>query len=415
MNLAHPTVPTGPRHGSADGVRGREPRASEVWAGEVWDTVVVGAGQAGLSAAHHLHRRGVRTVVLDANDGPGGAWQHRWDSLSMDDVHGIADLPDAPAPVRGPERANRVVPAWFARYEQSLGVPVLRPVRVDAVHAAGQLLRVEAHDTRPGGARTTWWTRTLVNATGTWERPFVPSYPGQDRFAGEQLHTSGYRGAQAFVGRRVAVVGAGASAVQLLGEIAPVTDTLWFTRREPTWAEADEPFDGAEVVRRVEQRVVAGLPPTSVVSVTGLRLRPQEQRAAALGAYRRHPMFTALEPHGLRMADGSFEPVDVVLWATGFRPATAHLAPLGLRSEHGGITLLPGPNGPQSATTAAADPRVQLVGYGPSASTIGGNRGGLAAAIAVVRHLRSHPLETDGALDLAPGAVEPALDPLPAG
>ncbi len=361
---------------------------------EIWDTVVIGAGQAGLSAAHHLERRGVRAVVLDANDAPGGAWQHRWDSLTMDGVHGVADLPDAPAPGRGPERANLVVPAWFGQYEQRLGVEVLRPVRVVAVHRAGELLRVTATvglgtEESPRTSRT-WWARTLVNATGTWNRPFVPSFPGQDRFAGLQLHTAGYRGAQEFVGRRVAVVGAGASAVQLLGEIAPVTDTLWFTRREPTWADADEPFNGSEVVRRVEQRVVAGLPPTSVVSVTGLRLRPQEQQAAALGAYRRHPMFTALEHHGLRMADGTFEPVDVVLWATGFRPATQHLAPLGLRTPHGGIALLPGPNGPQSTTTAAADPRVQLVGYGPSASTIGGNRGGLAAAIAVTRHLRSH-------------------------
>jgi hypothetical protein len=96
-------------------------------------------------------------------------------------------------------------------------------------------------------------------------------------------------------------------------------------------------------------------------------------------------MFARIEADGVRWADGSFEPVDVILWATGFRPAIGHLAPLGLRSPHGGIRLFTSTSDVQSATTAAVDPRVQLVGYGPSASTIGGNRAGRAAATAVHR------------------------------
>jgi hypothetical protein len=92
-------------------------------------------------------------------------------------------------------------------------------------------------------------------------------------------------------------------------------------------------------------------------------------------------MFARIEPDGVRWADGSFERVDAILWATGFRPAVRHLATLDLRSRYGGIQL------ERNGTTAVADPRVQLVGYGPSASTIGANRAGRAAAIAVSRHL----------------------------
>jgi NAD(P)H-nitrite reductase large subunit len=106
--------------------------------------------------------------------------------------------------------------------------------------------------------------------------------------------------------------------------------------------------------------------------VTGLALRAQEREAERLGAYERHPMFTAVEADGVRMPDGSLWPADVILWATGFRPAVGHLAPLRLRSPYGGIRL--------DGTTAVADPRVQLVGYGPSASTIGANRAGRVAA-----------------------------------
>jgi cation diffusion facilitator CzcD-associated flavoprotein CzcO len=340
---------------------------------DAYESVVIGAGQAGLSTSFHLRRLGVDHVVLDANDRPGGAWQHRWDSLTMDDVHGVADLPDSAAPGRGDAPANVVVPAWFETYEATFDLPVRRPVRVDRVTSEGELLVVHAGD-------ESWRTRTLVNATGTWATPFVPHYPGVETFRGRQLHASAYPGAAAFVGRRVLVVGGGASAVQLLGELAPVTETLWVTRRPPVWRTDEfDPEAGRAAVALVEERVRRGLPPASVVSVTGLALREQEREAERLGAYRRRPMFERVEPGGVRWADGSFEPVDVILWATGFRPTVSHLALLRLRSPHGGIRL--------DGTTAVEDPRVQLVGYGPSASTIGANRAGRAAAVAVNRWL----------------------------
>ncbi|QWF21042.1 NAD(P)/FAD-dependent oxidoreductase [Nocardioides sp. LMS-CY] len=341
---------------------------------EILDSVVIGAGQAGLSTSYHLKRRGLSHVVLDANAAPGGAWQHRWDSLSMHDVHGVAALPDADSPTGEQGRANVVVPAYFGSYEREHDLPVLRPVRVDRVESAGDLLVVRA-------GKRSWTTRTIVNATGTWSQPHLPYYPGIGSFRGEQLHTRHYPGPEHFRGRRVVVVGGGASAVQLLGEIAPVAaDTLWVTRREPVWRTDDfTPDRGREAVALVEDRVRRGLPPTSVVSVTGLALREQEREAERLGAYRRRPMFTRIEPGGVRMPDppadnGVLWPADVIVWATGFRPAIAHLAPLRLRSERGGIQL------DRGGTTAVADPRVQLVGYGPSASTIGANRAGRAAA-----------------------------------
>ncbi|MGK3868203.1 NAD(P)-binding protein, partial [Enterococcus faecium] len=73
--------------------------------------VVIGAGQAGLSAAYHLARSGFVSaldpsrdidapsfVVLDAEPEPGGAWRHRWESLTMSTVNGIFDLPGFPKP-----------------------------------------------------------------------------------------------------------------------------------------------------------------------------------------------------------------------------------------------------------------------------------------------------------------------------
>ncbi len=344
----------------------------------ILESVVIGAGQAGLSASYHLKRLGVEHVVLDANEHAGGAWQHRWDALTMLDVHGVAELPDDAPPARSTLRANQAVPATFAEYEHAHGLPVIRPVVVKRVTDEDGILVVQADAGR-------WRARTLVNATGTWTSPFLPHYPGMETFLGEQLHTVDYPGPEHFRGKRVLVVGGGASAVQFLGALAPLTDTLWATRRPPVWRTEDFTREaGAAAVALVEKRVAQGLPPESVVSVTGLALRPQEREAERLGAYEApRAMFERIEPDGVRWADGAFEAVDVILWATGFRPAIAHLGPLHLRSPQGGIQL----DRQGRGTTAVADPRIQMVGYGPSASTIGANRAGRSAARGVQRQL----------------------------
>ena len=95
-------------------------------------------------------------------------------------------------------------------------------------------------------------------------------------------------------------------------------------------------------------------------------------------------MFASIEPDGVRWADGTFVHADVILWCTGFRSALDHLAPLRLRGPGGGITMTG-----RLATRVAADPRIHLVGYGPSASTIGANRAGLAAATEALEFLHS--------------------------
>ena len=230
---------------------------------------------------------------------------------------------------------------------------------------------------------TTLRTRGLINATGTWEKPFIPYYPGAETFTGRQLHAHDYRNAAEFAGKHVVVVGAGISAVQLLDEISQVTSTTWVSRTEPGWREG--PFDpgaGRRAVALVEDRVRRGLPPRSVVSVTGLPVDDRIRAARARGVLTWNPIFNRIEPDGVRWADGTFRPAQVILWATGFRSALDHLAPLRLRGPGGGITMTG-----RLATQVAADPRIHLIGYGPSASTIGANRAGRAAAVELTRYL----------------------------
>ncbi|MEU0570722.1 FAD-dependent oxidoreductase [Nonomuraea sp. NPDC005983] len=348
------------------------------------DVVVIGAGQAGLSSAYFLRRFGFDPVVLDAGDGPGGAWRYRSPSLTMDKVHGIFDLPGVHREPNADGRrpASLVVPEYYADYERQLGVPVLRPVRVRAVaRGAGERLLVTADAGQ-------WAARAVVNATGTWTRPYWPYYPGAGDFRGRQLHYAGYRGPEEFAGLRVVVVGGGNSAAHVLSEIAGIASaTLWVTRRPPVFRDDNFGEDARrDAVAMVEERVRAGLPPQSVVAVTGLGYTPIVREALAKGALERLPMFSRITPDAVTWQDGRRFAADVIIWATGFRSALDHLAPLRLREPGGGIRM--------DGTQVLAEPRLQLVGYGPSASTIGANRAGREAARAVRRLLTAAPVPT---------------------
>jgi cation diffusion facilitator CzcD-associated flavoprotein CzcO len=350
------------------------------------DVVVIGAGQAGLSSAYHLKRRGLEPnrgfVVLDGSPNAGGAWQFRWPSLTLSTVNRIHDLPGMPFADAVDTGATDVaaavaVPRYYAAYEKAFDLPVYRPVSVTVVCDRGDWLNVETD-------RIAVSARGIINATGTWETPYIPEYPGAERFAGRQLHTRDYRTADEFAGQHVIVVGGGISAIQLLDEISRVTTTTWVTRRPPEFRTG--PFDeaaGRAAVALVEDRVRRGLPPTSVVSVTGLPVTPAVEAMRARGVLNRRPMFSEITEDGVRWPDGTAVRADVILWCTGFRSSLDHLAPLLLREPDGGIVMTG-----RLATQVAKDPRIHLVGYGPSASTIGANRAGAAAAAELMTFLR---------------------------
>src|SRR5690606_14844526 len=158
-----------------------------------FEVVVIGAGQAGLSSAYHLRKLGLARrdfVVLDQSPQAGGAWQFRWPSLTLSTVNRIHDLPGLGFAETVGQGADQVeaavaVPRYFAAYERQFDLPVLRPVQVKVVCERGDRFRVETD-------RGVFSARGIINATGTWETPYIPDYPGRDRFRGRQLHTRDY-------------------------------------------------------------------------------------------------------------------------------------------------------------------------------------------------------------------------------
>ncbi|MCX4419474.1 ArsO family NAD(P)H-dependent flavin-containing monooxygenase [Streptomyces mirabilis] len=346
--------------------------------------VVIGGGQAGLAAGYHLRRRGLDFVILDAQSRAGGAWQHAWDSLHLFSPAAYSSLPGRPMPVQPGKTypdAGHVV-RYLTGYEQRYELPVRRPVRVEAVRRDGGLLRVE---TDCG----TWRARAVISATGTWWRPFIPAVPGQDNFAGRQLHTTGYRRPSDFAGQRVVVAGGGNSGAQIAADLAAHggIDLTWVTQRPPRYLADDIDgralFDAASARRRAldEGRSDTG----GVASLGDIVAVPPVRTARDAGLLKAQPMFQRLTSDGVQWSNGTTAPVDAVIRCTGFRPALSHLVPLGLRGARGHIAT--------EGTRAVGEPRLHLLGYGDwtgpaSATLIGVGRPARDAARAIADQLR---------------------------
>ncbi|MFC4783880.1 ArsO family NAD(P)H-dependent flavin-containing monooxygenase [Nocardioides sp. MAHUQ-72] len=357
------------------------------------EVAVVGGGQAGLATAFHLRRAGLVPgqdfVVIDAAAQPGGAWSRMWEGLRLFSPSSYSSLPGWMMPAwddaeRGfPPRAHVV--DYLTRYEERYGLSVLRPHRVARVVRAdddpeGRLL-VDA-----GGLAVS--ARAVVSATGTWEQPFWPVYPGMDVFAGRQLHVADYRRPEDLAGQRVVVVGGGNSAAQVLAEVSTVAETLWVAQRPPRFLPDD--VDGRALFAAATARIQAlreGREHPGVGGLGDIVMVASVRDARERGVLEAVPMFSRLTRTGVAWPDGRECPADVVIWCTGFRPALRHLAPLRLRHD-GGRVAVGGPAG----TQAVDEPRLFLVGYGDwtgpaSATLIGVGRSARDTAGVVVDRL----------------------------
>ncbi|WP_020525253.1 ArsO family NAD(P)H-dependent flavin-containing monooxygenase [Catelliglobosispora koreensis] len=332
--------------------------------GRYADVVVIGGGQAGLAAGFYLRRHGVDFAILDAQTSPGGAWQHVWESLRLFSPAQFSSLPgwQMPIPEHGGYPDTAHVIDYLTRYEQRYQLPIRRGVTVTSVHRTEGGFRL---DTSDGG----WTARIVVSATGTWWQPFIPALARNSRFTGAQLHTVHYGKPQDFAGMRVAVVGAGNSGAQIAADLAGhAAQVRWMTHMTPRFLPDD--VDGRVLFQLANQRyraLKAGLPAPAGISELGdVVAVPPVRDARDAGRLHVMPMFTRLAPDGTQWSDGSSWPADAIIWATGFRPALHHLAPLHLQRVDGHPVT--------DGTAYRHDPRLHLLGYGdwtgPAAATL---------------------------------------------
>jgi cation diffusion facilitator CzcD-associated flavoprotein CzcO len=314
------------------------------------DAIIIGAGPAGLAAAHELNARGLESVILEKAACVGTVWRRHYDRLHLHTPRSISSLPGLKMPAafgRYPSRAQ------FVEYLESYAAKfALKPrfgAAVSAVRREGSRWRAEAsaHSTA---------APIVVVATGWADFPHLPTWSGMDFFKGPILHSSAYRNPEPFIGKRMLVVGFGNSGAEIALDLCEADVEVALSVRSPVCI-LPRDFLGIPVVdlaiaqRFLPAGLVDALNAPLLRLVVGsmeslgmkqadkgpVRMIKEEGRVPVLdvgavakireGKIKVRPAIEAFATNGVRFADGRKEGFDSVILATGFRPDLRGLLP----------------------------------------------------------------------------------------
>ena len=317
---------------------------------ETFDVIVVGGGQSGLAVGYYLRRTGLSYLILDNQKEAGGAWLHTWKSLRLFSPAQWSSLPGMIMTGGSDYYPTRDVTIEYLKYyESKYNLPVRRGHKVTSVTRADDGFQIET-------SKGTFFTKAVVNATGSFDKPYVPSYKNASKFMGTIIHSSQYEAPESLIKKRVAIVGEGNSGAQILAEVSKVTGTIWITQKEPRFLpdhiDGRYLFDAATQMYEAQKAGKQYKPPSlgDIVMVDSVK----EARARrVLKSLRPFDHFTE---DSLVWADGHEEKIDVVIFCTGFKPALQHLSGLGVVNFEGKAET----NGTKSTAVDA----LWFVGYG---------------------------------------------------
>ncbi|HKU03243.1 MAG TPA: NAD(P)-binding domain-containing protein [Arthrobacter sp.] len=187
---------------------------------EATNTVVVGAGQAGLATSYWLAQRGVEHVVLERRDALGGAWQDRWDSFYLNTPNFSVAVPgksyDGPEPDGFISRDATI--DFFRRYAQDINAPVQLRTEVTRIAPTDTGFAVET-------GQGSWSARNVVLASGAFQRPRMPAAVGISPGV-LQVHSHEYRSPAQLPDGAVLVVGTGQSGGQITEDLLDAGRTV---------------------------------------------------------------------------------------------------------------------------------------------------------------------------------------------
>jgi putative flavoprotein involved in K+ transport len=280
------------------------------------EVLVVGGGQAGLTAGYYLSRAGVPFTILDAGTRVGDSWRQRWDSLELFTVGRYSSLPGLPFP-GDPERfaGKDDVADYLESYAEAFNLPLRAGTAVTALRRSGSGYRIEAD------GRTEYSANQVIVATGAYQRPYVPKLSDKLDAAVAQLHSADYKNPDQLPHGDVLVVGGANSGVQIAQELSRTRSARLAVGTKPLrlprrilgkslhwWG------DHLGIIRAPVGRFRQPKRSGDLLIGTGYKELARRHGVELLGRA------VGADGRTVRCADGREIDVDVVIWATGFRP-----------------------------------------------------------------------------------------------
>jgi putative flavoprotein involved in K+ transport len=314
-------------------------------------TVIIGAGQAGLSAGYYLTRRGLPFVILDANNRIGDSWRNRWDSLHLFTparYDGLAGMP-FPAPGQSFPSKNEMAD-YLEAYAKRFELPVRTGIKVDGLSRQGGHYLVTAGDRR-------FQAEHVIIAMALFQHPRTPTFATELHPGILQIHSRDYRNPSQLRGGDVLIVGAGNSGAEIGVEVARTHPVLLAGRNVGQipidtrnwqgklmfpliwWAWEHVLTEKTKPGRKVQAGMLQGHGDPLI------RLKDRDLVEAGITRTARIAGVCEGRP---QTEDGDVLDVANVIWATGFKPDFAWLDLPGLDSsghldsERGAVKGQPG-------------------------------------------------------------------------
>ena len=319
---------------------------------KIYDVILIGGGQSALACGYYLRRTDLEYLILDNQENCGGAWQHGWKSLTLFSPAEHSSLPGWLMPKSENEFPTREeVIDYVCQYEKRYKLPVERPVEVKDVEKEADYFKIITD-------KSTFYSKTIISATGTWGKPFIPDVPENDKFKGKQLHSAYYQKPEDFTDQKVLIVGEGNSGAQILAEVSKLAETVWTTRKAPEFLPDD--VDGRVLFDQASAKYYAEKKgekfDASKYNLGNIVMVPSVKEARNRDVLHSKGQFKAFTESGVIWENGEEQSFDAVIWCTGFGFATNHLKNIVSTDERGKIKT--------EGTRSVEEENLWLVGYG---------------------------------------------------
>ncbi len=238
--------PLGAKHGvdrhQLTWKEGLEKEQAELGYGVQPYTVIIGGGQGGIALGARLRQLGVPTIIVEKNDRPGDSWRKRYKSLCLHDPVWYDHLPYVQFPRNWPVYAPKdKIGDWLEMYTRIMELNYWTRSTVERAEFDGAAKEWTVTVDRDGELAVLR-PKQLVFATGMAGKPNIPDFPGMETFKGDQHHSSQHPGPDAFVGKKVAVIGSNNSAHDICAALWEHDVDVTMVQRSSTHVVRSEPL-----------------------------------------------------------------------------------------------------------------------------------------------------------------------------